>query len=46
MLRVGAAVDPDADILARIDMEGKPFDGYSEKNKELPYLLHEDKFFE
>lgn len=46
MLRVGAAVDPDADILARIDMEGKPFDGYSEKNKELPYILHEDKFFE
>lgn len=46
MLRVGAAIDPDADILARIDMEGKPFDGYSEKNKEVPYVLDDERWFE
>jgi mannose-6-phosphate isomerase-like protein (cupin superfamily) len=46
MLRVGAAIDPDTDVLARIDAEGKPFDGYSEKNKEVPYVLHEDQIFE
>lgn len=46
MLRVGAALDPDADILARVDGEGKPFDGYSEKNKEVPLVLHEDRWFE
>lgn len=46
MLRVGAAIDPDSDILARIDTEGKPFDGYSEKNKEVPYILSEEKCFE
>jgi len=46
MLRVGAAVDPDADILARIDIDNQPFDGYSEKNKEVPYELHDDRWFE
>lgn len=46
MLRVGAAIDPDSDVLARVDAEGKPFDGYSEKNKEVPYVLYEDKVFE
>jgi len=46
MLRVGAAHDPEGDILARIDPEGKPFDGYSEKNKEVPVVLHEDQLFE
>ncbi|MDX3895567.1 cupin domain-containing protein [Pusillimonas sp.] len=46
MLRVGAAVDPDSDILARIDIDNKPFDGYSEKNKETPYELYDDRWFE
>ncbi len=46
MLRVGAALDPDADILARIDIDKQPFDGYSEKNKETPYELYEDRWFE
>lgn len=46
MLRVGAAIDPDGDILARIDMDNQPFDGYSEKNKEVPYELHDDRWFE
>jgi len=46
MLRIGAAVDPDADILARIDIDNQPFDGYSEKNKETPYELHDDRWFE
>ena len=46
MLRIGAHIDPDSDVLARIDLEGKPFDGYSEKNKEVPVVLHEDRIFE
>lgn len=46
MLRIGAAVDPDSDVLARIDLDGQPFDGYSEKNKEVPYELYDDKIFE
>lgn len=46
MLRVGAAINPDEDILARIDPEGKSFDGYSEKNKEVPPVLHKDVLFE
>ncbi len=46
MLRVGAALDPDADILARVDINNQPFDGYSEKNKEVPYELHENRWFD
>ncbi|RUP24864.1 MAG: cupin domain-containing protein [Curvibacter sp.] len=46
MLRIGAHIDPDSDVLARIDLEGKPFDGYSEKNKEVPVVLHEDRIYE
>lgn len=46
MLRIGAAIDPDSDVLARIDADGKPFDGYSERNKEVPFVLHEDRVFE
>ncbi|MBL0420732.1 cupin domain-containing protein [Ramlibacter sp. AW1] len=46
MLRIGAAIDPDSDVLARVDAEGKPFDGYSEKNKEVPYVLDEERVFE
>lgn len=45
MLRVGAALDPDADILARVDSDGQPFDGYSERNKEVPYELDETRWF-
>ena len=39
MLRVGAAIDPSTDVLARVDEQGEPFDGYSEKNKEVPFVL-------
>lgn len=46
MLRIGAALDPDSDVLARIDEEGKPFDGYSEKNKEVAYVLDSVRVFE
>jgi mannose-6-phosphate isomerase-like protein (cupin superfamily) len=46
MLRIGAALDPAEDVLARIDLDGKPFDGYSEKNKEVPIVLDENKWFE
>lgn len=46
MLRVGAAIDPESDVLARIDEHGQPFDGYSEKNKEVPFILDESRIFE
>ncbi|MDB5966361.1 MAG: cupin [Polaromonas sp.] len=46
MLRVGAALDPQGDVLARIDPDGKPFGGYSEKNKEVPYVLDDNNYFE
>jgi quercetin dioxygenase-like cupin family protein len=39
MLRVGAALDPALDPLDRIDPDGRPFDGYSEANKEIPVVL-------
>lgn len=46
MLRIGCALDPDQDVLARVDAEGRAFDGYSERNKEVPYVMHEDKIFD
>lgn len=46
MLRIGAAIDPSTDVLARVDDKGQPFDGYSEKNKEAPVELYEDRWFE
>ncbi|MES2534228.1 MAG: cupin domain-containing protein [Pseudomonadota bacterium] len=46
LLRIGAALDPATDVLARVDIDGNPFDGYSEKNKELPLVLEDDKWFE
>ena len=46
LLRVGAAVDPAKDVLARIDTDGKPFGGYTEKNKEVPCELHPTAVFE
>jgi mannose-6-phosphate isomerase-like protein (cupin superfamily) len=41
MLRVGAAIDPSTDVLARVDEHGDPFDGFSEKNKEVAVVLGE-----
>ena len=46
MLRVGAAIDPTTDVLARVDEHGAPFDGYSEKNKEVPVVLDEHAWYE
>jgi mannose-6-phosphate isomerase-like protein (cupin superfamily) len=46
MLRVGAVLNAEEDVLARIDIDGKPFDGYSDKNKEVPYVLDDLKVFE
>ncbi|MGF6368003.1 mannose-6-phosphate isomerase-like protein (cupin superfamily) [Paraburkholderia sp. RAU6.4a] len=46
MLRVGAAIDPTTDVLARVDEHGQPFDGYSEKNKEVEIVLDENAWFE
>lgn len=39
MLRVGTALDPKLDPLDRIDIEGRPFDGYSDANKEIPVVF-------
>jgi mannose-6-phosphate isomerase-like protein (cupin superfamily) len=46
MLRVGAWTDPSHDVLARVDDEGQPFGGYTEKNKEGPLELHPTAVFE
>lgn len=46
MLRAGAIVEHDKDLVDRIDQEDEPFDGYSDKNKEVPYVLEEHKLFE
>ncbi len=46
MLRVGAALDVNQDVLARVDIEGKPFGGYSAENKEVPLVLDEHRIFE
>ena len=46
MLRVGCALDPDQYVLARVDADGRAFDGYSERNKEVQYVMHEDKIFD
>jgi len=46
MLRIGAATLPDADDLERIDELGNPDDGYAERNKEVPLILYENKFYE
>jgi mannose-6-phosphate isomerase-like protein (cupin superfamily) len=45
LLRVGAVIDAGSDPLARIDEHGQPFDGYSEKNKEVPAVLSTTAFF-
>jgi len=44
MVRIGAAIDPAQDVLARIDETGAAFDGYSERNKEAPVVLGERWF--
>jgi quercetin dioxygenase-like cupin family protein len=44
MARVGAVVDPAKDALARINSEGKPMDGNSAENKQVPLLLGERWF--
>ena len=45
MVRIGAAIDASKDVLARVDKDGAPFDGYSAANKEAPVVLG-DKWFE
>ena len=46
MLRIGAWTNDQQDVMARIGPDGEPFSGYSAKNKEAGYVLHEDRFFE
>jgi mannose-6-phosphate isomerase-like protein (cupin superfamily) len=46
MLRIGAVVDSSKDVMARVDAQGQPFDGYSAENKELPLVLDEHRVFE
>ena len=45
MARIGATVDITKDVLARVDPQGAPFDGYSQVNTDGPLLLG-DKWFE
>lgn len=44
MVRIGAAIDPSQDVLARVDETGAAFDGYSEGNKESAVVLGEHWF--
>ena len=44
MLRVGASLDPSLDPMDRLDIDGKPFDGYSEENKMTPAVFSGDWF--
>jgi mannose-6-phosphate isomerase-like protein (cupin superfamily) len=46
LLRVGAIIDVAKDVMDRIDREGAPIDGFSERNKEVPVVLHEGRWFE
>ena len=46
MLRVGACVDPNEDIMGRINIDGEPMAGDSPENKEVPLILHQDRWFE
>ena len=44
LLRIGAALDPAQDVLARTDAAGAPFDGKDEANKGVPLILGEQWF--
>jgi len=46
LLRIGTTVVEGEDPLARIDAEGAPFDGYSEKNRRPKVIYAEDSWFE
>lgn len=45
MVRVGAVVEADRDVFARIGEDGEPMDAHSEKNKETVLVLG-DRWFE
>ena len=38
--------DRAGDVLARVDERGQPFDGYSERNREVPAILHDALIYE
>lgn len=40
---VHAHANEDHLFVARIDRDGEPFDGYSEKNKEVALVLYKDR---
>ncbi|CAN5353049.1 hypothetical protein BH10PSE17_BH10PSE17_26260 [soil metagenome] len=46
MLRVGAAPEGESDLLGRIGADGKPLDGFSAENKEVPLVLDPEQWFE
>jgi mannose-6-phosphate isomerase-like protein (cupin superfamily) len=46
MLRVGAVVDANEDIMGRVNIKGEAMAGDSPENKEVPLILHQDKWFE
>ncbi|MEW9139943.1 cupin domain-containing protein [Bacillus wiedmannii] len=45
LLRIGAAVSPGVDVLQRIGMDGRPFDGYSAENNEIPPTFMAGRYF-
>jgi quercetin dioxygenase-like cupin family protein len=45
LLRIGATVVADADPLARIDVQGRPFDGYSTENKRTEVVFDGSRTF-
>jgi len=45
LLRIGAVTAADGDPLARVDVEGKPFDGYSAENKRTEVVFDGDRQF-
>lgn len=45
LLRVGAALSLGADVLQRVGMDGRPFDGYSAENNEVPPTFVSGRYF-
>lgn len=45
LLRIGTTIEAGADPLARIDADGRPFDGYSPQNKRREVIFDGDRLF-
>ncbi len=45
LLRIGTTIEAGADPLARTDVDGRPFDGYSPENKRREVVFDGDRLF-